>query len=63
MKNLKEIKTTILGLVFLVAGGIYWYNAGDSVNWIALACIGSASVLLFLAPDKLIYIIDSKAKK
>lgn len=63
MKNLKEIKTTILGLVFLIAGGVYWYNAGDAVNWLALASIGAAAVLLFLAPDKLISIIDSKAKK
>lgn len=63
MKNLKEIKTTFLGLVFLAGGGVHWYMAGEKVNWYALAILGASAVLLFLAPDKIIDIISKKSDK
>jgi|TARA_R110002167_G_scaffold3714_3_gene18025 hypothetical protein len=63
MKNLKEIKTTILGIFFIVAASFYWYETKDSYNVIVLGATYSAGVLLLLAPDALLLIIKRKFKK
>lgn len=63
MKNLKQIKTTILGLFFLAAGAVHWWLTGTQVNYYVLAALWCASVLLMLAPDALIDIIKKKSDK
>ena len=63
MKNLKQIKTTILGLFFLAAGVVHWWLTGTQVNYYVLAALCFGSVLLMLAPDTLIDIIKKKTDK
>lgn len=58
MKNIKEIKTTILGLVFIVSGLVYFFQG--EYNQITFAALEAAGVLLMLAPDKIIDVVLSK---
>lgn len=55
MKNLKEIKTTVLGLIFIVSGLVYFFKG--EYNQITFAALEAAGVLLILAPDKIIDVI------
>lgn len=60
MNNIKEIKTTVLGLIFIVSGLIYFFK-GD-YNQITFAALEAAGVMLMLAPDKIINIVLDKYK-
>ena len=62
IKNLKQIKTTILGLLFL---GVAFFGIlkFESFNiWIALSLIG-AGILLLFSPDILITSLINFVKK
>ena len=61
MKNFKEIKTTIMGLLFIASGLYYFFNNLD-YNMLIFGSLEGAGVLLMLAPDKLIEIIQNRAK-
>jgi len=61
MKNFKEIKTTIIGLLFIASGLYYFFNNLD-YNMLIFGSLEAAGVLLMLAPDKLIEIIQNRAK-
>tara|TARA_R110002153_G_scaffold107_1_gene709 strand:+ start:487 stop:684 length:198 start_codon:yes stop_codon:yes gene_type:complete len=61
MKNFKEIKTTIMGLLFISSGLYYFFNNLD-YNMLIFGSLEAAGVLLMLAPDKLIEIIQNRAK-
>lgn len=61
MKNFKEIKTTIMGLLF-IAAGLYYFFTNLDYNMLIFGSLEAAGVLLMLAPDKLIEIIQNKAK-
>lgn len=58
MKNLKEIKTTFIGLVFLAVGALYfWYNKAEELttnDLIFLAVCAAGFVGFLAAPDKIL---------
>ncbi len=62
MKNLKEIKTTILGLILLIAAGIdLWYF--EKLSEISVGILALVGIGLLFAPDKILKILLEKFKK
>ncbi len=62
LKNIfKSFKSTILGLAFLGFSGFALYNGLDINNYIVGGLIISG-ILLFLAPDKYINILEKAIK-
>lgn len=62
MKNIKEIKTSILGLVlFSVAAADLWHF--EKMDTISHAVLGVVGILFLFAPDKILNILIKKAEK
>ena len=62
MKNLKQIKTTILGLFFITIASVYWFSYPIESDNLILVTAYLVGILLLLAPDALIEIIKNKFK-
>lgn len=57
MKNLKEIKTTFIGLVFGAIGVLFFLNQGEELttnDLIFLAVCASGFIGFIAAPDKIL---------
>ena len=68
MKNLFEIKTTILGSLIIIAGLIYFFlplfkDNLDSANTYVSIGLGIVGILLLIAPDALIEFIKELIKR
>lgn len=69
MKNFKEIKTTILGFIILIASGFYfalpYFSEKELWEVSTVYVIGGivAGILLLLAPDKFVDFLFSWANK
>jgi hypothetical protein len=62
MNNLKEIKTTGMGILLLIAAALdLWIF--EKLEALYVAAIGVVGILFLFAPDKIINILLRKAKK
>lgn len=64
MNNLKQIKTTVLGALFLLAGTLEYFNLLETnhPSWVTYALWGSGILFLF-SPDTMIDLITKGLKK